>query len=214
MAALLRKDVYLIGKNIWILIVSALFVSFVPRLENFGSVYLSVLTMTLPLTTMAYDEHCHWDAYLAMTPCRPETVVLSKYLFTAGLAAAAMGLSFLICCAQAAAAGAAYDMTGTLMARVSPLVMVLTVNAVPMPTVFRFGVEKGRLTMIALMGCIFAILVGGAQIIGMERMFRWMDRVPLTALVIAAAAVVIVMNAASFFLSVRFYRKRQNGVYN
>ena len=56
MAALLRKDVYLIGKNIWILIVSALFVSFVPRLENFGSVYLSVLTMTLPLTTMAYDE--------------------------------------------------------------------------------------------------------------------------------------------------------------
>ncbi len=125
-----------------------------------------------------------------------------------------MGLSFLICCAQAAAAGAAYDMTGTLMARVSPLVMVLTVNAVTMPTVFRFGVEKGRLTMIALMGCIFAILVGGAQIIGMERMFRWMDRVPLTALVIAAAAVVIVMNAASFFLSVRFYRKRRSGVYN
>ena len=214
MAALLRKDVYLIGKNIWILIVSALFVSFVPRLENFGSVYLSVLTMTLPLTTMAYDERCRWDEYLAMTPCRPETVVLSKYLFTAGLAAAAMGLSFLICCAQAAAAGAAYDMTGTLMARVSPLVMVLTVNAVTMPTVFRFGVEKGRLTMIALMGCIFAILVGGAQIIGMERMFRWMDRVPLTALVIAAAAVVIVMNAASFFLSVRFYRKRRSGVYN
>ena len=92
--------------------------------------------------------------------------------------------------------------------------MVLTVNAVTMPTVFRFGVEKGRLTMIALMGCIFAILVGGAQIIGMERMFRWMDRVPLTALVIAAAAVVIVMNAASFFLSVRFYRKRRSGVYN
>ena len=37
---------------------------------------------------------------------------------------------------------------------------------------------------------------------------------PLRTALIAAAAVVIVMNAASFFLSVRFYRKRQNGVYN
>lgn len=214
MVTLLRKDFYLIGKNIWILIVSALFVSFVPRLENFGSVYLSVLTMTLPLTTMAYDEHCHWDKYLAMTPCRPETVVLSKYLFTAGLAVAAIGFSLLICCAQAAAAGAAYDMGETLAARVSPLVMVLTVNAVTMPTVFRFGVEKGRLAMIVLMGVIFGILAGGAQIIGMERMFGWMDRVSPAVLGLAAAAVVIIMNAASFLLSVRFYRKRRAGAYD
>ena len=214
MAALLRKDVYLIGKNIWILIVSALFVSFVPRLENFGSVYLSVLTMTLPLTTMAYDEHCHWDAYLAMTPCRPERVVCSKYLFAALLAGAALAVTVLAGILKSTFLHGEFDLMGNMIQRASLLVVILTVNAITMPTIFRFGVEKGRLTMMALMFGTFGVIVGGAKLLGEERMFGWLDRVPLTALGIAAAAVVIVMNAASFFLSVRFYRKRQNGAYD
>ena len=104
MAALMRKEFYLIGKQIWSLIAVALLLSFVPRLESFGSSYLMVLAITLPLTTMTYDERCHWDTYLAMTPCRPEKIVFSKYLFAAGLTAAAMGIGMLISFIQAASA--------------------------------------------------------------------------------------------------------------
>lgn len=83
MTALLKKDLYLLGKQTWILLGVALLFSLTPQFESFGSAYLMVLTMTLPLTTLAYDERCHWDTYLSMTPCRPERVVCSKYLFAA-----------------------------------------------------------------------------------------------------------------------------------
>ena len=45
MAALMRKEFYLIGKQIWSLIAVALLLSFVPRLESFGSSYLMVLAI-------------------------------------------------------------------------------------------------------------------------------------------------------------------------
>ena len=214
MTALLKKDLYLLGKQTWILLGVALLFSLTPQFESFGSAYLMVLTMTLPLTTLAYDERCHWDTYLSMTPCRPEKVVLSKYLFAALLAGAALAVTVLAGILKSTFLHGEFDLMGNMIQRASLLVVILTVNAITMPTIFRFGVEKGRLTMMALMFGTFGVIVGGAKLLGEERMFGWLDRVPLTALGIAAAAVVVVMNAASFFLSVRFYRKRQNGAYD
>ena len=214
MTALLKKDLYLVGKQSWILLGVALLFSFMPQFESFGSAYLMVLAITLPLTTLAYDERCHWDTYLSMTPCRPERVVCSKYVFTALLAVAALAVTLLAGLLKSAFVHGEYDLIGNMVQRVSLLVVILTVNAVTLPTIFRFGVEKGRLTMMALMFGIFGIIVGGAKLIGEERMFGWLDQVSLAGLGIAAAAVTIALNAASFFLSVRFYRKRQAGAYD
>lgn len=214
MTALLKKDLYLVGKQSWILLGVALLFSFTPQFESFGSAYLMVLTMTLPLTTLAYDERCHWDTYLSMTPCRPERVVCSKYVFTILLAVTALAVTLLAGLLKSAFVHGEYDLIGNMVQRVSLLVVILTVNAVTLPTIFRFGVEKGRLTMMALMFGIFGIIVGGAKLIGEERMFGWMDRVSLAGLGIAAAAVTVALNVASFFLSVRFYRRRQAGAYD
>lgn len=213
MTALLKKDLYLVGKQSWILLGVALLFSFTPQFESFGSAYLMVLTMTLPLTTLAYDERCHWDAYLSMTPCRPERVVCSKYVFTVLLAVTALAVTLLAGLLKSAFIRGEYDLLGNMAQRVALLVVILAVNAVTLPTIFRFGVEKGRLTMMALMFGIFGIIVGGAKLIGEERMFGWMDRISLAGLGIAAAAVTAALNAASFFLSVRFYRRRQAGAY-
>ena len=47
MAALMRKEFYLIGKQIWSLIAVALLLSFIPQLESLGSSYLMVLALSL-----------------------------------------------------------------------------------------------------------------------------------------------------------------------
>jgi hypothetical protein len=206
MAALMRKEFYLIGKQIWSLIAVALLLSFIPQLESLGSSYLMVLAITLPMTTMAYDERCHWDTYLAMTPCRPEKIVCSKYLFAAGLTVAAMGIGLLTSFIQAASAHSI--LIEMLAEKIGVLMTVVTVNAITLPTVFRFGAEKGRLTMMAVMLAIFAVLIGE------EGMFGWIDAAPPVPLWIAGIAVFAAVNIASFFLSVRLYRKRQAGAYD
>lgn len=214
MTALLKKDLYLVGKQSWILLGIALLFSLTPQFESFGSAYLMVLTLTLPLTALAYDERCHWDTYLSMTPCRPEWVVCSKYLFAVLLAVAALAVTLLTGMLKSIFVREEYDLMGNMVQRISLLMVILTANAITMPTVFRFGVEKGRLTMMALMFGTFGIIVGGARLIGADRMFGWLDAIPLAALGIVAAAVVIMANVASFFLSVRFYRKRRSGAYD
>lgn len=171
-----------------------------------------VLAITLPMTTMAYDERCHWDTYLAMTPCRPEKIVCSKYLFAAGLTVAAMGIGLLTSFIQAASAHSI--LIEMLAEKIGVLMTVVTVNAITLPTVFRFGAEKGRLTMMAVMLAIFAVIVGGAKLIGEEGMFGWIDAAPPVPLWIAGIAVFAAVNIASFFLSVRLYRKRQAGAYD
>ena len=214
MTALLKKDLYLVGKQSWILLGVALLFSFMPQFESFGSAYLMVLAITLPLTTLAYDERCHWDTYLSMTPCRPERVVCSKYVFTALLAVAALAVTLLAGLLKSAFVHGEYDLIGNMVQRVSLLVVILTVNAVTLPTIFRFGVEKGRLTMMALMFGFFGVIVGGAKLLGEDRMFGWLDRISLATLGLAAAAAIVVFNVASFLLAVRFYRKRQAGAYD
>lgn len=214
MMALIKKDFYLVNKQSWMLLGIAVVFSLLPRFETFGNVYLPVLAMTLPLTTMAYDERCHWDNFLSMTPCRPETVVLSKYLFTLILTAATLAVSVLIGFIRGAMVGESYNLTENLIERVTLLVLVISVNAISLPAVFRFGAEKGRFIMMAACFAVFAVIIGGAQVIGADAMFGWMDRIPLRTLGIAAAAVVLALDVASFFLSVRLYRKRQTGAYD
>lgn len=214
MMALIKKDFYLVDKQTCMLMTVAVVLSLLPRFETFGGIYLPVLAMTLPLTTLAYDERCHWDKFLAMTPCRPETVVLSKYLFTLILTAATLAVMVLIGVIRSTMIGESCDLTENLIERVTQLVLVIAVNAISLPAVFRFGAEKGRFAMMAACFGVLAVITGGARLAGADAMFGWLDRMPLAGLGIAAAAAVIVVNAVSFLLSVRFYRKRRSGAYD
>ena len=214
MTALLKKDFYMVAKQAWMLLGIAVVFSLIPNFENFGSIYLPVLAMTLPLTTLSYDERCHWDTFLSMTPCRPGTVVLSKYVFTLLLTAAALAATVLIGFVRSAMDGGSYNLAEKMIERTLILAMVVTVNAVSLPAVFRFGAEKGRFIMMAACFGIFALIIGGTQFIGADVMFGWLERIPLHTLGIAAAVVLIAANIVSFFLSVRFYRNRQAGAYD
>lgn len=214
MTALVKKDLYLVGKQTWLMLGIALLFSLTKQFSGFGSAYLMVLTLTLPLTTLAYDERCRWDTYLAMTPCRPAVVVLSKYLFAFLMAAAATSVTLLADLARTLVTREAYSFAGGLVERFALLAVILTVNSITLPVIFRFGVEKGRLTMMGMMFSLFAIIVGGAKVIGEEKMFGWMDRIPVPALGAAALLFVILVNIASFCLAVRFYQRRRAGAYD
>ena len=214
MTALLKKDCYLVGKQAWTMIGIALVFSLTPQFSSFGSVYMLMLTMTLPLTTLAYDERCHWDQYMAMTPCSPKKIVLSKYLFTFLLVLGMLALTFIIDAVKTFILKSSYNLMDDLLTRAVILVMVLTVNSVSLPAVYRFGVEKGRFSMMAMCLMFFGIIMGGAALVGAETMFGWIDDISPVLLCSGLAVILVVFNVSSFFLSIRFYIKRRSGEYD
>ena len=214
MIALLKKDLYLVGKQALTFLGIAILLCISPKFESFGSTYAIVLAMTLPMTTLTYDERCHWDRYMSMTPCPPERIVLSKYLFTLLLVAGAQAITTLVPLLRGiVASGADVDLSEKLVVYGSTLAMVLIINAIMLPTVYRFGVEKARLTMMLLYFLMFGIAIGGTRLLGRDRMFGWMEQMPLALLGVCVRAAVLVLNVVSYFLSVRFYLKRRSGVY-
>ena len=87
---------------------------------------------------------------------------------------------------------------------------MLFVTALGLPALYRFGAEKGRYVMILVMG------VGIGASLGVMRIFGEtpeLPDLPLPAVLLLLAVLAAGATYVSFRMSVRFYRKRQNGAY-
>ena len=90
MTALLRKDLYITGRQLRLLFIVALGLAFTPQFHAVGTIYLLALSMTLSQGSIASDSRSRWDQFAAMLPIPAWKIVLSKYLITF-LAALSMG---------------------------------------------------------------------------------------------------------------------------
>lgn len=214
MKALLRKDFYTLWKQIRTMVLLALVFSLLPGMESFGYAYIMVLAMTLPMNTIAMDEKSRWDKYAAMLPYRPRQIVLSKYVFSYLFMAAAVGVTFLLRLIHSLYGRTPMDWGEGLAETLGLMALIALVNAISVPALYRFSAEKGRLVMVFLMLGAAAVILGGSQILGTERMFGWLEAVRLPALLTAAAVVIAAVNLASIALAERFYVRRRDGAYD
>ena len=203
MKALLMKDCCVLWKQmrifILILLVFCLFNG------SFGNLFVVIWSAMMPYTAMAYDERSKWDQLAAMMPYSTRDIVLSKY---------ALGWLLMVCAmVLCLAVQTLARLAGTDLDTVAPsgyllglLAGVLILN-ITLPLFFRFGVEKGRLTMFLLI-----ILICGAT--------GALTTVPVSVAegtlspafqntILAALALLDVVTAAvSVPLSMRLYRAR------
>ena len=89
-------------------------------------------------------------------------------------------------------------------------VSMLFVTALGLPALYRFGSEKGRYVMILVMGVGIGAALGVMGIFGET---PELPDLPLPAVLLLLAALAAGATYVSFRVSVRFYRKRQNGAY-
>lgn len=209
MIGLLKKDLYVADRSFRLLIVLAVVFSLIPGMSNFGTTYAIMMAMTIPLNAIAYDEKSKWDRYAAMLPYKTEQLVWIKYLLGylfAVLAEVIVLLGTAIRSRVSHDPAALEDLLGFSILLLA--VMPLTI-AFALPALYRFGSEKGRLTMLAIMGVGLGVAMGLAGVFGEVNL----PRLPLAAAVPLFVLLVIAVTYASFRLSVYFYKKRQNGAY-
>ena len=203
MKGLLLKDVYTLAKSLRVFLLLIIVFSCLPGLNM--TVFAVVYSSLLPVTALSYDERCKWDSLAAMLPYSPAQIVVSKYLlgYIAVLGAALIAL----------AAHGVYGLVGKAAADgVLPFLLGgtasgLTVMALSLPPMFKIGVEKGRIFFYVILALIFGGIVG-LEALTENGLTDALSRMG-TGAGAGAILLVIIINAASILLSVRFYRRRE-----
>lgn len=121
---------------------------------SFFMVFITVLSIMLPINAMTIDKSCHWNAYAACLPIPRSMSVLSKYVL-AGLGILA---AIIPCLVFRLVDRYTSLITDTISWSEIALMtaLALTILAFQMPFLFRFGPERGRFASMAalLLLCI------------------------------------------------------------
>lgn len=161
---------------------------------------ISVLLSTmLPITSLAYDEQAKWDRYALGLPITRKKLVLSKYILGIILNLATLAILTV--------------MTMLLHLQTDGPVWVIILAAgctgflilsILLPLMFRFGVEKGRLIMMAVFIIPFVMVFLAPRL-----NLSMPDEQTLMPLLYAAPFVVAILFWLSIRLSVRIYQKKE-----
>ena len=207
MKGLLLKDMYLALKHFKgyiVLVVMFALLSVAETGNMFLIFYPCLLCGMMPVNLMAYDERSKWDIYTAVLPFTRAQIVASKYIF--GLIGQGI---ILILVAVSNIVSMAYSGGidwGYLSGIMGTLVMLSAIaTAVPLPFIFRMGVEKGRMGYYVMIGLAAGGSGVAAGIFGNEISPNALPQLAVPVMVLIGIGVY----ALSWWLSVRFYEKRE-----
>ena len=200
MKGLFLKDLYMIKAYFRTLIaIAVVFIisSFWGGGNMFLIIYPMIVAAMLPMSILSYDEKSRWDVYCGTLPCSKSAVVSVKYLSCLVYVAVMFALSLLVQSLRITRAGGDMSELAVIMAML--LSIGLVGPSLMLPVIFRLGTEKGRMAYYVVIGALCALS------------FLLPEKLPaalansVALLPLAAAA----LFAASWLLSVYFYRKRE-----
>lgn len=205
MKGLLLKDFYLSWRycRAFLVIVAVfLAVSFTGDDNIFFLIYPIMIASVIPMTLVSYDEHDKWTAYSGTLPYTRAQLVSTKYLVGMCFGSVAFLISMAATTVRMLT-GEGFVLEQFALVGTALLVLGCIGPAVILPYVFKYGAEKGRMAFYITIGLFTAaatVLAGmGFQIQGMSSGL-W----PLA----AVAGVSVLLYALSWWLSIRFYQKR------
>ena len=215
MIALLKKDIFVMDKQMRLMVILALFFLLLPNGGSYGSSYTALISVMLPMSTISYDERCKWDRYAAVLPWTPQQIVGSKYIlsYVATVASILMVLAAYLIRPLYSDEVVIWEDVWSMLGIYLGVLVVMT--AVIYPLMYRFGTERGRLILVAIFVGIFIVFFGAAVLLveNVKHLALWLGEIPAPVLAVAAALVVAVGSFLSYRLSVRFYLRRREGAY-
>lgn len=170
MKGLLYKDFCILWKQLkFMLLMVAIFclVPFGDFVEGFGMGQFFMLYggLMIPMSIMAYDERSHWNALAAMMPYSTRDLVLSRYCMGWFMAVVAFLLNLISIFFLSHSPRPGVQVSSLLLL----LAMLLVAQAIYFPLMFRFGVEKARMSgviVILLFGIVVGIVAGVGGSVG------------------------------------------------
>ena len=207
MKGLMLKEFYMAWKYCRLhLVITVLFLgmAMLPSAENlFLLVYPCALASFIPVTLQSYDTQSRWNVYFETLPTSRAQYVSAKYLIGLILGEfllALTGLSQLL--AMKLNGEGSLDQLWSLLCALQFL--AIAPPALCLPLIFKWGVEKGRILFLVMIGIVFGGSAALALGVGDGGSFSLPGN--LSGWLLLGA---IVLYALSWLLSIRLYRTRE-----
>ena len=207
MKGLLLKDWYMMKmycKSYYFIAVCFVALSLVSNGNMFFVFYPCLLCGMIPVNLLEYDERSRWMQYSGTMPYTKAQIVSGKYLI--GLLAQ-LTILFVMGVAQAIKMMIADDFVLGEFAVLMLLMLIVStlISSIPLPFVFKLGVEKGRTAYYVMIG-----FVCGASVLASSLFRGYLGTDIKPNLVLAILAVVgIGIYIFSWYMSIVFYKKRE-----
>ena len=193
MKGLLLKDLYMSRKTIWLYLLMMLI--FAAANGTSGVIFALFYAIMIPVNLIAFDERDRFDNLLPMLPVSGIQTVLDKYIVSWCM----ILLSLVFYAVRCLFPGAEFDAPSIMIG----MGICLISQAISLPLIFHFGVERGRMIyLITIM--VQAALLGALGSV-------WGDVLVLVAPVfvsISALIIGVVLSIGSVFVSGRVYEVR------
>lgn len=168
MKGLLIKDLKLLAsqKKIFIItiFVAAVF-AWTSDDVTFAATYIILLLSMLTLTTLSYDDMNNGMLFLLSLPAGRKTYVKEKYVFSFFNLLFAGALSLVVCYVFSVIKGDALNLDDLMSNIIGITLSMAVMLAVTIPLELKYGVEKGRIAMIATIAIVALAGIGGYKLL-------------------------------------------------
>ena len=206
MKGLLLKDWYMAKKYCrahLFIVVLFLVIGFIDGTNMFLLTYPCIFIATIPTVLLSYDERCRWNEYCGTLPCPKKQIVSEKYLVGLIVTIPLIIITAVIFGIRANMEGN-FDFGETLEIVSVLIIVTALMMSVTMPFMIKLGVEKGRIAYYVMVGLATALAVIAPNLIGTD-----MQKEVNFSFAPAAIVLAVVIYAASWYLSVKFYENRE-----
>ena len=203
MKGLVIKELLSVKNNARTFLVMLAFYGILFMFMEDSSFFLGVMVLTFSMqifTSFSYDEHYKWDKYALSLPVSRRDLVKSKYIFGVILIASSSIVSYVL---LVLLGNVPADSRPGLVA-VSVASSALLYIGIIIPIVYKLGVEKGRIVMVAVFGLSFGSIMilanSGMAPPSEETLIQWIRFLP---------AVALAVYLISYHISVGIYQRKE-----
>lgn len=213
MKGLLIKDLQLLKsqKQTYIpsLVIGFIFIFFNQNM-TFAATYMSVIISTIAYSTINMDQYGNGMEYLMTLPVSRSSYVREKYLLYILVTLLSVIIAGCSTVARAFIKHVAFQNDELLAALLTALVTSVLMQSVMIPTLLKFGADKSRIALTAILGAGY--LIGFASFFLIKKntdvlgIIRRISAAGLTVGLFAAMAAAI---GISFFISLRVMKRKE-----
>lgn len=186
---------------------------------NFAPTFITVMIGMIVLSTFNYDEASHAEKYIVALPLTRKEIVMSKYILAivGNILGGIIGIILTIIIVNVMNVIKPDDLIrldyqGLFVTVISGIFGVALIQAIQIPSVYRFGAEKGRIQMFLLIFLLVLMIAGVGFLItkigfniNMEEINHFMNRFGIPVLILVSAGLYYI----SYQISYKIYKKKE-----
>lgn len=166
MKGLLVKDLRLLysQSRFYVILLLVLILAGTSTDATFVAGYISIIFPMFAVSTISYDEYDNGNVFLFTLPFSRKEYVLSKYLFGLLLCLFGTLLSTILIVVQNVFILGSLDLEAMISSQIGTMVSSALILSLMFPLQFKFGSEKSRVALIAVVGIVFFLITVGVKL--------------------------------------------------